>query len=197
MTVVGADHRYKKPEERVKVVNFWERRGVGSPITSALTLDVSRWETVKSQILSLVGDSSNVTSAPKIPTTDGNEIDRPSILVIYMVRYLNRGLLQSIANDRASLPRGTLVGISHFAKPYQDAPWPFDHPSPATVLERNELRDLFCPLADDQSIDDDRPKNHLCIPRSDREDGWELIRDEINQDTDHGRTMIHFVARRR
>jgi hypothetical protein len=42
------------------------------------------------------------------------------------------------------------------------------------VLERSELRDLFSEGA-----------------------GWELVRDEIVLDTDHGRTLVQFIARKK
>jgi hypothetical protein len=43
------------------------------------------------------------------------------------------------------------------------------------VLERNELRDLFAAGSS----------------------SWEVLRDEIVTDSDHGRTLVQFLAQRR
>jgi hypothetical protein len=71
-----------------------------------------------------------------------------------------------------SLSSGTLFGLSHFCKPYPGAPWDFDHPSEKTVLERTHLQELFS------------------------SEGWDILHDEIAIDSDHGRTMIQFTAKK-
>ena len=90
---------------------------------------------------------------------------------IFCVRFWKPDLVKAIAHS-PSIHAGVLFGLSHFCKPAVGAPWNFDHPSEKTVLERNHLFDLF-------------------------HNQWDVLSDEIALDSDHGRTMIHFVARRR
>lgn len=93
------------------------------------------------------------------------------VAAIFCVRFWKSDLVSAIA-ECPKLTPGTLFGLSHFCKPHEGAPWNFDHPSAKTVLERTLLHDLF--------------HGH----------GWEIMHDEITLDSDHGRTMIHFVARK-
>jgi hypothetical protein len=95
------------------------------------------------------------------------------VAAFFCVRFWKRGLVHDLANA-SSLQEGTLFAISHFCKPSLGAEWAFDHPSEKTVLERYELRDLF----------------------SESKVNWEILHDEIAMDSDHGRTMIHFLAKR-
>jgi hypothetical protein len=87
---------------------------------------------------------------------------------IYAVRYLNRPLLCYLAKI---LPHGTIFAMSHFCKtkPFQD--WNFDHPRANSVLERHELRTVF--------------------------ESWCIEHDDIVLDSDHGRTLINFIAVRK
>jgi hypothetical protein len=93
------------------------------------------------------------------------------IAALYCVRFWKPDLVEAVARS-PYLPAGVLFGISHFCKPHQGAAWLFDHPSEKTVLERNQLAHLF------------------------EEAGWKILHNEIASDCDHGRTMVHFVARR-
>jgi hypothetical protein len=93
------------------------------------------------------------------------------VAAIFCVRFWKVELVTAIANCTA-LTSGTLFGLSHFCKPHAGASWNFDHPSEKTVLERTQLHDLF------------------------HEQGWEILYDEIAFDSDHGRTMIQFVAKK-
>ena len=102
-----------------------------------------------------------------------------SVLCLFAVRYCNMALIQQLvcrSKDNAPLPRPFVFATSHFCRPYVGASWDFDHPKPHHVLGRHDLREMF------QSTDD-RAK-------------WSIINDEIASDTDHGRTLIQFVAQR-
>ena len=94
-----------------------------------------------------------------------------SLACLFCVRFWKPDLVTSIAQS-SNLSPGTLFGISHFCKPFDGASWDFDHPTEKTVLERFQLRDLFAAA------------------------GWNIVHDEIAMDSDHGRTMIHFVAKK-
>lgn len=145
--VVGIDHRYNEKETSV-VRAFWKRRGVEHQ-TDSLKLDLSLFETLDQSMIPLV-----------------------DVTAIFCVRFWKAELVRAIATSLL-LPSGILFGLSHFCKPHPGAPWNFEHPSEKTVLERDELSDLFC------------------------DDTWEILHDEIATDSDHGRTMIHFVAQKR
>lgn len=145
VVVVGCDHRYNAKETKT-VSDFWDRRGLDRH-TRCLKMDLSGWETLEHQV------------------------DLSTLMAMFCVRFWKSELVEAIAASR-TMPSGVLFGLSHFCKPTTGASWNFDHPSEKTVLERNQLRDLFG-----------------------RHD-WEIIHDEIAMDSDHGRTMVHFVARR-
>jgi hypothetical protein len=87
--------------------------------------------------------------------------------VLFAVRFWKPELVKEIAADKSV----HIFALSHFCKPYSGAPWNFEHPSEKTVIDRDELSTVF---------------------RAE----WEIVNDEITKDSDHGRTMIHFVARR-
>jgi hypothetical protein len=143
--VWGFDHRYNAKETKI-TGSFWERRGV-SHLTKCVKLDLSAWDAVISVL----------------PTNP--------VAAIFCVRFWKIDLVTAIAKCTELTP-GTLFGLSHFCKPHKGALWNFDHPSEKTVLERNQLNDLF------------------------HEQGWEIMHDEIALDSDHGRTMIQFVCRK-
>ena len=96
------------------------------------------------------------------------------VAALFCVRFWKPSLVSTIARSSKILPE-TIFGISHFCKAYEGASWDFDHPSRKTVLERTQLRDLF--------------QGSCC--------NWEILHDEITTDSDHGRPMIQFVARRK
>jgi hypothetical protein len=142
--VVALDHRYNSKETNI-VTSFFERRQVAKS-TECVQMDLSKWSTLQASL------------------TQNCDVG-----TFFCVRFWKRSLVEELA--KAALPRLTLFAISHFCKPYVGAEWNFEHPSEKTVIERNELRDIFF-------------------------DGWEVLHDEIAMDSDHGRTMCHFVARR-
>lgn len=142
--VIALDHRYNAKETNT-VTSFFERRQVGQA-TKCVQMDLSKWSTLQDSLT-----------------------QKCDVGGFFCVRFWKRSLVEELA--KAALPKGTLFAISHFCKPYVGAEWNFEHPSEKTVIERNELRDLF-------------------------HDSWEVLHDEIAMDSDHGRTMIHFVARR-
>ena len=96
-----------------------------------------------------------------------------SLKCLYAVRYWNRSLVEKIAGDRTLLSEGTLFAMSHFGKAYRGAAWNHDHPKEKNVLERNELSEIFA------------------------DDDWEILHDKVVQDSDHGRTLIQFVAQKK
>ena len=141
-TVVALDHRYNAKQTNI-VTSFFQRRGIEAE-TKCIRMDLSKWDDVKERIT-------------------------PRLSALYMVRFWKPAFVEALANS--NLPENTLFGISHFCKPHEGASWEFDHPSERTVLERNQLSQLFC--------------------------SWNILYDEIDLDSDHGRTMIHFVAQKR
>jgi hypothetical protein len=88
---------------------------------------------------------------------------------IFAVRFWNRLLVETICSE-ASV--GTIVAISQFGKAAVGAQWEFEHPNEKHVLERNELQDMF------------------------QSPAWSIVHDQVVKDTDHGRTLIQFVAQR-
>lgn len=91
------------------------------------------------------------------------------VVCIYAVRFWNPRMIRWLATN-ARLNPNTLFAISHFCK--TGPTWDFDHPKESRVLQREELANIF-------SAD------------------WEILHDRIAFDGDHGRTLIHFVARKR
>ncbi|KAG7366825.1 hypothetical protein IV203_029495 [Nitzschia inconspicua] len=142
--VVGIDHRYNE-KETIIVRDFWNRRGI------------------KDQTDSLKLDLSNLQNLDKL-------VKWRDVKALFCVRFWKPELVKSIATTLV-LPSGTVFGLSHFCKPYRGAPWDFEHPSEKTILERDELSELFS-------------------------GAWNILHNEIAMDSDHGRTMIHFVAQK-
>lgn len=147
--LIAIDHRYNAKETKI-VNDFFTRYGVGNQISS-LKLNLSSWKTLEQA---------------KSSTLVNNQV-----AAMFCVRFWKPHLVEGIANSQ-SISSGIFFALSHFCKPSTGASWNFDHPSEKTVLERNQLFDLF-------------------------KAQWDIIYDEIALDSDHGRTMVHFVARRR
>jgi len=136
--------------------------------------------------LDLVNDC--FTNITFIDQANKSEKSQTAVLCIYAIRFLNRKLLSYIASSASSiedidhesrslyLPIGTIMAISHFCKVTKTAEWNFDHPKVSNVLDRDELSTLF----------------------GDKSDGekWSILKDDICQDGDHGRTLIQFIARK-
>lgn len=89
------------------------------------------------------------------------------------------------------LPIGTIVAISHFCKPTDDASWRFDHPKESNVLERHELEQMFTIVASVNVVNDDDDDDDNSQARR-----WHILKNDIIMDGDHGRTLIQFVARK-
>jgi hypothetical protein len=115
----------------------------------------------------------HVTKCIKMDLSSWDAMTLPTtnVAALFCVRFWKPLLVSAIARSCKIVP-GTLIGISHFCKPHEGASWTFDHPSEKTVLERTQLRDLFQGCS------------------------WEIVYDEIAMDSDHGRPMIQFVARK-
>ncbi len=153
---------------------LWRNRMIDD-IATSLLLNLNK--------LDLVNDCFTNTSF--INQTTKNNKSPSKVLCIYAIRFLNRKLLSYIANSTSSdnespslrLPIGTIIAISHFCKPTKTAEWNFDHPKVSNVLDRDELSTLF------GSKNDDVEK-------------WEILKDDICHDGDHGRTLIQFIARK-
>jgi hypothetical protein len=88
----------------------------------------------------------------------------------YAVRFWNKALFRCILDAAPMLQDGTVVAISHFGKATPDSDWPHIHPNSKQVLERYELRDMAEGTA------------------------WKIRCDRVVTDSDHGRTLIQFVA---
>ena len=164
---------------------LWKNRGVDDMTHSAL-LDLNKLHLVREHFM----DTSKLLTTRQ-PTGSG-------IICIFAIRFLNRNLLSYIANSQSVvdddeksiinipktknaihspppslvLPIGTILAISHFCKPKEGASWTFEHPKESSVLDRWELKNLF----------DERR--------------WQILRDDLILDGDHGRTLIQFVAKK-
>lgn len=88
----------------------------------------------------------------------------------YAVRFWNKSLIRCILDCASMLQDGTILAISHFGKETPDSNWPHAHPNSKQVLERYELRDM--------------------VHGTD----WHICCDRVVTDSDHGRTLIQFVA---
>eukprot|EP00956_Cyclotella_meneghiniana_P004455 scaffold5481_cov47-Cyclotella_meneghiniana.AAC.1 len=168
---------------------LWDHRGV-SDVTQAVNMNLDKLNEVHDFL------------ETSIISSQTNEETNQPILCICAIRYLNRKLFAHLAmstsayshetsidsnntnnqqqKSRLTLPKGTIIAISHFCKAHPSSQWNFDHPKESHVLDRWELRDLFNPDAGDNSN-----TNETC---------WKVIRDDICSDGDHGRTLIQFVV---
>jgi hypothetical protein len=91
-----------------------------------------------------------------------------TVKCIYAVRYWNRSLVEALTK-RESL---TVFAISQFGKSHPGAKWEFAHPKEKHVVDRYELRDIF---------------QTSSLP-------WKILHDEVVLDSDHGRSLVQFVA---
>ena len=98
------------------------------------------------------------------------------VAVIYAVRFWKPALFEEIANcvDVNIIKPGTIVAMSNFCKPNEGASWDFQNPNPSVVLERSHLNAIFS-----------------------KHGTWDILHDEIVNEPDYGRPMIHFVAKRK
>lgn len=179
---------------------LWTNRGVDN-VTSACNIDLNKLHQVRDHFMDV----------PRLFSRPPASMKEPTILCIFAIRFLNRRLFSYIANSQSMhvapaviapvaivvtakkamhmpppplvLPLGTLVAISHFCKPHDGASWNFDHPKEVSVLNRWELK---CMFGDD-----------VCEETNGEIDKkWQILKDEIISDGDHGRTLIQFVARK-
>jgi len=145
---------------------FWSRRGLQN-YTKCIKAELSSWETAVETLA---------------PMTSIN-----LIAALFCVRFWKPQLVSAIVQSPL-IPSGTLFGLSHFCKSHDGASWEFDHPSEKTVLERSQLRNLFS-----ESTTTTTPNDNLPSTSSSH---WEILHDEIAMDSDHGRPMLQFVARK-
>ena len=172
------DHRYNAKQTNI-VQDFFHRRGVGD-YTSVVKANLSKWETMREILLSArrAHGSGGCGGTGGDDDEDGDDTQTTSnnsgatVDVLYCVRFLVRSAIKDLASC-SSLHEGTIFAISHFSISQDGGVWPFEHPSPETVLERNEMKDLFMA------------------------NGWNVLHDDIATDSDHGRTLLHFVARKK
>lgn len=178
--VIGIDN-HKGSAKRC--IPLWKNRRVDD-ITYSLLLDLNKLHQVRSTLM----DTTKLLSQPMQQQSE--------IICLYAIRFLNRKLVSYIANStihaetdsiesnsRAKstihtppqppiLPIGTIFAMSHFCKPKDGAIWDFDHPKESSVLERSELKKLF------------------------ENKGWQVLKDDIILDGDHGRTLVQFIAKK-
>jgi hypothetical protein len=168
--VVAIDQRYRTPEATRPVQDFFQRRQV-TQATDCRQLDLSKSTDIASVVQQIAAKSSVVHC-------------------LYAVRYWNKALLQQLMdaleneddddneqndNDNESNRSGSLlIAISQFGKASVDATWEFDHPKESHVLDRHELAQMFAGHA-----------------------SWTILHDQVVTDSDHGRTLIQFVAERK
>jgi len=180
--VVGIDN-HKGSAKRC--IPLWKNRKVDD-IAHSLLLDLNKLHQVRNSLM----DTSKLLSPQPMQ-------QQSEIICIYAIRFLNRKLLSYIANSTISdtqidsieskstsksavhsppqplvLPIGTIFAMSHFCKPKDGATWNFDHPKESSVLNRSELKNLF------------------------ETRGWQVLKDDIILDGDHGRTLIQFIAKK-
>ena len=152
---------------------LWRNRGVDDVTTSHL-LNLNKLDSVNDCF-------TNKTFIDQ--QTTKNETSTSTVVCIYAIRFLNRKLFSHIASSTSRneppsicLPIGTIMAISHFCKPTKTAEWNFDHPKVSNVLDRDELSSMFGNNNDGEK--------------------WCILRDDISDDGDHGRTLINFIARK-
>jgi hypothetical protein len=183
--VIGFDQRYRNVHVNDSI-DFWKRRHVDT-ITACQLVDFSR--------IRHVTDLFEMTPAPTSHDKNHHHHHcRRVVRCIYAVRYWNKLLFQSIIHAGLKndpwLPKGTIVAISHFGKASIHSTWDFPHPKEQHVLERYELRDMFTnptitrndPLGGTSNMSDPLPSS------------WQILHDKVVLDSDHGRTIIQFVA---
>ena len=96
--------------------------------------------------------------------------DRGPLKFLYCVRYLNRPLLLHLS-ESITLP-ASIVALSHFTVE-ADGTFPYDHPKLSDVVKLGEMEGIF------------------------KDDAWEVLHNDRVRDSDAGRLLINFVARRR
>jgi hypothetical protein len=178
LSLVGIDNH--KGSAR-RCVPLWKYRNV-QDITHSRLLDLKKLKTVWNEIRN---DDSG----------DGDDND--GIACLYVIRFLNRNVVQYIAHD-APLKRGTMFAMSHFCKERDEVEWNFDHPKPHSVLNRRELRDVFLSSTDSGGGGGDGNVDSQGIQEGQegQQHRWKILHDEICLDGDHGRTLINFIAER-
>lgn len=171
---------------------LWKNRGVDD-VTQSICLDLNKLHLVRDCLM----DPARVLQLPLSVASHP-----PDVVCIYSIRFLNRKLLSAIANSRTVdkqqsfgtsnsplvIPLGTVVAISHFCKPQEGACWNFDHPKVSSVLDRWELRNLF--VIAPSVVGEGEDVNECNDKR------WQILKDELIVDGDHGRTLIQFVAKK-
>jgi hypothetical protein len=165
--VTAIDHRYNAKQSNI-VQRFFERRNVRE-VTSVVKANLSKWGTMREILVSARNANGG---ADGTGDDDALSHDIKTTDVLYCVRFLVRPLIRALASC-SSLRAGTIFAISHFCVAEVDGVWPFDHPSPEMVLKRDEMKELFAA------------------------NEWDVVRDKIATDSDHGRTLLHFVAKKR
>jgi hypothetical protein len=101
--VIGLDQRYR-PRDAATFRAFMQRQGVDD-VTECRCVDLTVPKDRVSPVVSAM-------------------VEEPPAC-IYAVRYWNRPLFEEV--NRLAAP-GTVVAITHFAKPTEDSDWPFAHP---------------------------------------------------------------------
>jgi hypothetical protein len=113
------------------------------------------------------------SSSPSSPSSSSS-----SLVLVYCVRYKNNALTQMIAASDSCV---SIFATSHFVQE-EDGSFPFDHPKMSEVYEINELETIFTTAAAEDGEGTNR---------------WQILLSEIIRDSDHGRPLIQFIARRK
>jgi len=164
--------------EQEECQSFWTRRRVGGCI-ECMEIDLMNSEAQETVLKEMA------KRALRRPA--GSETTEKRLLVIVAVRFWNRSLVENFisqglkdlihSHSTQDIGSPTIIfAISQFGKPSLGAPWEFEHPKEKHVLERTELSNLFTPRDAGQS------------------GTWQILHDRVVADSDHGRTLIQFVA---
>ena len=169
--VIGIDQRYRGQDHIEQSRQFWTRSGVGT-LTDAVYMDLQQVSEFANRVVQHQQSSST------------------RIACFYAVRYWNRSLVEWIRWSPQLQP-GTLFAMSQFGKAHVGQVWEFAHPKEKHVLERNELADLFSGSRSNESLTAESN-----MPQQESAPKWTILLDQVVTDSDHGRTLIQFVARR-
>ena len=131
---------------------LWEHRGVATITESRLT-NLKKVDLIEASLDKLLSQ-------------------QRQLVLCYAVRFLNRPLLEYIAENKHIIMNGMTFAISHFCMK-EDGIWEFDHPKAQSVLKFDELSHIF---SDNFS--------------------WNSTHHELALDADAGRTMIKYTTKK-
>ena len=208
--IIGYDQRYRHMDATANdhtddTTEFWKRRHV-STVTECHCCDLNHFQmNIEGLSFRSRRKCINDETATTTTTTTIHSLKRePFIGCIYAVRYWNKAFFQRLidagcgnvnhdSGQTLVLEVGTIIAISHFGKASEQSLWDHPHPKEAHVLGRNELRVMFTTTTTTTSTASDKSNKDMCQPPA-RQRSWKILHDKVVCDSDHGRTLIQFVA---